>query len=228
MQAIVVSDDPDEKDVLTFLLRKVGIAVASSSDLDRILGNWTDHPADFLVLSLFQRGDYLAQVEKIRSVTQSPLVMITDSIPEDAYCKLLESGADGVLVRPVSPRVISAHVKALIKRSGTIPSFILPTLDLRDISLDPSNRTVTLFGEDPVRLTALEFRLLYTLMVNRGQVMPLDIIVERVWGYTGKGNQELVRGLVSRLRRKIELRPEEHQFLETIPGVGYRFVEDEL
>jgi DNA-binding response OmpR family regulator len=228
MQAVVVSDDPDEKDVLTFLLRKVGLAVASTSDLDRILKTWTDHPADLIVISFFRSSDLVSLIDNIRGITQVPVIIITDPIAEALYCELIERGTDGVLTRPVSHRVISAHIKALIKRSQTIPGFVFPTLDLADISLDPSNRMVTVFEEEPTRLTALEFRLLYTLMTNRGQVIPLDIIVERVWGYTGKGNQDLVRGLVSRLRKKIELYPEQHKFLETIPGVGYRFADEKL
>jgi DNA-binding response OmpR family regulator len=144
------------------------------------------------------------------------------------YCQLLEGGVDAVLKRPVSPRVITAHIKAILRRSPTIPSFVFPTLDLEEISLDPSTRMVKIPGKEPCRLTQLEFRLLYTLMTNRGQVIPLDVIVERVWGYSGKGNQDLVRGLISRLRRKIETDPEGRKFLETISGVGYRFVIDDI
>lgn len=54
----------------------------------------------------------------------------------------------------------------------------------------------------------------------------MDVIVERVWGYTGEGNDDLVRGLISRLRRKIEPNGETDQFIETIPGIGYRFTID--
>ena len=110
-----------------------------------------------------------------------------------------------------------------MRRSASIPSFVLPTLALDQITLDPSIRSVSVAGGEARRLTQLEFRLLYTLMTNRGQVVPLDVIVERVWGYTGEGNQDLVRGLISRLRRKIEPDPNSSHFIETIPGVGYRF-----
>jgi DNA-binding response OmpR family regulator len=75
----------------------------------------------------------------------------------------------------------------------------------------------------PQRLTQLEFRLLYVLMTNRDQVIPSDIIVERVWGYTGTGSRELVRNLVSRLRSKIEVDPGNPAYIQTVPGVGYQF-----
>jgi DNA-binding response OmpR family regulator len=228
MQAIIISEDEDDRDVLIYVLRKAGLAVASSSSLERVLKNWTDHPADLLILSTEGNAQLLDSIEAIRLIAQIPVIFIVEEISEKLYCGLLENGTDVVLRRPVSPRVISAHVKAIIRRSSAIPSFVIPTLDLKEISLDPSTRTVVVFERDPVRLTQLEFRLLYTLMINRGQVIPLDVIVERVWGYTGKGNQDLVRGLISRLRRKLEADPGGQHFLETVSGVGYRFVIDEI
>ena len=82
---------------------------------------------------------------------------------------------------------------------------------------------VTVLEQPSRRLTQLEFRLLYVLMVNQEQVIPVDVIVERVWGYTGQGSRELVRGLVSRLRRKIEPDVRQPRFIQNVPGVGYRF-----
>jgi DNA-binding response OmpR family regulator len=65
-------------------------------------------------------------------------------------------------------------------------------------------------------------------MLNRGQVLPTEIIVEKVWGYTTEDNRDLVRGLVSRLRHKIEPNPDKPIYLETHPGIGYRFMIDEI
>lgn len=228
MQAIIISEDEDDRDVLIYILRKAGLAVASSSSLERVLKSWTDHPADLMVFSSEGKSELLKAIEDIRLIAHIPVIFVVEEISEKQYCDLLEKGADIVLKRPVSPRVISAHVKAIIRRSSTIPSFVFPTLDLKEISLDPSTRMVKVTGKEPCRLTQLEFHLLYTLMINRGQVIPLDVIVERVWGYSGKGNQDLVRGLISRLRRKIETDPGGQQFLETISGVGYRFVIDTI
>jgi DNA-binding response OmpR family regulator len=228
MHAIVVADDPDEKSVLTFILRNEGLAVASSSDHERVLKNWTEHPADLMVVALTEAREPVRVVEAVREITQIPLLMMIDSPSERLLCQLLRSGADVILNRPVSPAIFAAQVGTLIRRSASIPSFVLPELTLDEITLDPSTRTVTVPGEEPRRLTQLEFRLLYTLMTNRGQVIPLDVLVERVWGYTGEGNQDLVRGLISRLRRKIESGSEESRFIETIPGVGYRFIVDTI
>ena len=108
-------------------------------------------------------------------------------------------------------------------RSGAVPTFVLPRLDLERIALDPAARTVAVAGREARRLTQLEFRLLYVLMTNREQVIPTGVIVERVWGFSGEGDRDLVRGLVSRLRRKIELDPENPCFVQTVSGAGYMF-----
>ncbi len=224
MQAIVVANDQDEKEILGFILRRDGLAVASSSDPQRVLKNWSEHPADLMVVAVVEGAKPEAIVDTVRAVTQVPLLVVVDSRSERMLCDLLKRGADVVLSRPVSPQVLLAYVQAIMRRSGSVPSFVLPTLALDVITLDPSTHCVTVSGGEPRRLTQLEFRLLYTLMTNRGQVVPLDVIVERVWGYTGEGNQDLVRGLISRLRRKIEPDPEGSHFIETIPGIGYRFI----
>jgi DNA-binding response OmpR family regulator len=102
----------------------------------------------------------------------------------------------------------------------------VPTLDLHEIALDPTTRSVRLADAVPRRLTQLEFRLLYLLMTHRGQVLPTDLIVERVWGYSGEGDRDLVRGLISRLRKKIEADPDSPVYIQTVPGIGYLFALD--
>jgi DNA-binding response OmpR family regulator len=103
----------------------------------------------------------------------------------------------------------------------------LPTLSISGLSLDPATRTAQATDQSPKRLTHLEFRLLYTLMIHNGQVIPTETIVEQVWGYDGRGDKELVRGLVRRLRAKIEPEPHEPRYILTTPGVGYCFASNE-
>lgn len=228
MQAILIADNQDEKEVLIFLLRRAGLAVAASSDVQRVLKNWTDHPSDLMILVVPDDKDPQKILDEIRSITQVPLLMILEHPSERVLCELLTHGADIVLTRPLSHQLLNAHIQALTRRSASIPSFVLPSLELDEITLDPSTRTVSVANQGSRRLTQLEFRLLYTLMTNRGQVIPTEVLVERVWGYTGEGNRDLVRGLISRLRQKIEPDPESPHFLETITGVGYRFIVDHV
>jgi DNA-binding response OmpR family regulator len=156
------------------------------------------------------------------------LLLIVEQLSEAAKMHALNQGADVVLTRPVSTGMIVAQANALGRRVQSVPNFVLPRLELEQLSLDPSVRTVTVGGSEPQRLTRLEFQLLYVLMTNRGHVVPAEVLVERVWGYSGEGDRDLVRGLVSRVRQKLQSGPNGTEFIETIPGVGYRFTSDEL
>jgi DNA-binding response OmpR family regulator len=226
MQAILVASEQDERDVLAFVLRHAGLAVASSTGLPGVLATWLDRPADMIVAAFGDGRALSKDVSAIRAVTDVPLLVIVDPLGEDRMCDLIRAGADLVLPRPVSPMILGAYAQALLRRSGAAPAFSLPTLTLKDIGLDPATRTVIVEGGEPRRLTQLEFRLLYLLMTNRGQVLPADTIVERVWGYSGEGDRDLVRGLISRLRRKIEADVEKPRFIQTVPGIGYLFAGD--
>jgi DNA-binding response OmpR family regulator len=159
----------------------------------------------------------------IRTMSQAPLLLLHDAMTEDETCELLDAGVDLILERPYSPRILARYVTVFLRRAGSVPVSILTAIQANNIKLDPGTRTVTLVDQLPQQLTPLEFRLLYVLMTNADQVIPIDVIIERVWGYNGEGNRELVRGLVRRLRRKIEPDPQHTQFIHNHPGVGYRF-----
>jgi DNA-binding response OmpR family regulator len=228
MNVVVIAPDADERDILTYVLRHAGMAVASSGDHKRLLSKWEDHPADVIVIAFSETVNLVETTTEVREITQVPLLLICDFLPERHITTALQAGADVVLNRPTSAQMIAAQVTSMMRRANAIPAFVLPSLNLGVIVLDPSSRTVTLEDREPKRLTQLEFRLLYALMNNRGQVLPTDVIVEKVWGYSGEGNRDLVRGLISRLRQKIEPTPESTKFLETLSGVGYRFTIDDI
>jgi DNA-binding response OmpR family regulator len=131
-------------------------------------------------------------------------------------------GADLVVVRPYSARLLIHQLRALSRRSRGSHLLSMPPLTYGSITLDPANRTAQVADGAPRHLTQLEFRLLHTLMLHQGQTLTTEAIVDRVWGYSADGNLELVRGLVSRLRAKIEEEPKNPLYIITVPGVGYR------
>ncbi len=223
MQALLVAPNLDEQDILSFIIKHAGLSVANGRDLTRIAQKWLERPADLIVIAVNQGSSLLEGLTELRLITQIPCIVIVEPPPEEELCQLLHAGADLVLSRPVAPRVLSEYVRALMRRVNTVPTFVLPRLNVAEVKLEPDARTVTVLGQEPRRLTQLEFRLLYVLMVNREQVVPVDVIVERVWGYTGQGSRELVRGLISRLRHKIEPDFAAPRFIENVPGIGYRF-----
>jgi DNA-binding response OmpR family regulator len=222
MHALLIAQDPDEAAVLSFVLQRAGLTASKADALERVLHTGPDEPSELVVLAA-RENPPIAQIRRFRAQTQALLLVITGQIDEHVHIDLIEAGADLIVPRPYSARLLSAQIRALVRRAGGAPFFTLPILNMADLILDPASRTVQVGSQDPKRLTHLEFRLLYTLMINHDQVIPTESLVEHVWGYTGEGDRDLVRGLVSRLRAKVEANPREPRYVVTSPGVGYSF-----
>lgn len=224
MHAMLFSPYIEEASVLNLLLQKAGFTVRTVHNLDQAINAWPEQPADFVLITLPENiARAKKHIENIRLHTVIPICIISDPINEGVQVELLESGADLVIQRPFGIRFLHAQIKALLRRSAGIPFFSLPTLSQQDVVLDPSMHTVKVGENQAKRLTQLEFRLLYTLMTNVGQILPTEQIVEHVWGYSGEGNRDLVRGLVQRLRSKVEPNPRQPRYVLTEPGIGYYF-----
>ena len=225
MQAMLFSPHIEEASVLNLILQRVGFTVRTVHNLDQASDAWPEQSADFVLITLQDDiSKALKHIENISLHTVIPICVISDPVNESVLVNLLEAGADIVIQRPFGIRFLQAQIKALLRRSAGIPFFSLPILSQHDVVLDPSIRTVKVGDEQEKHLTQLEFRLLYTLMTNVGQIIPTEQIVEHVWGYSGEGNRDLVRGLVQRLRAKIEPVSGKPRYVLTEPGIGYYFV----
>ncbi len=224
MRAVLFSYNLDEGAVLHLVLQRAGFEPHRASDLPKMIREWLDRPADLVVISF--GGDVRVQtslIESLRSQTLVPVVIIADPLIEDLQVALLESGADLIVERPYNPRYLIAQIRALMRRAAGLPFFSLPILSQSGVMIDPSARTIQVDGGEVKRLTQLEFRLLFTLMTHAGRVIPSETLVEYVWGYSGEGNRGLVRGLVQRLRTKVEPDPAAPKYILTEAGIGYRF-----
>lgn len=222
MHALLIADRPDETAVLSLLLQLTGLTTSTGRDLDRALAQRTAHPADLIVVAL-QTQDPRAVVRRVRATSMVPLVLIVEVPHEDQLIALLNTGADLVVPRPYNVYLLSAQIRALLRRAQGVAFTELPTLTVGPVTVDPAARSVQVAGSAPQRLTSLEFRLLYTLMLHRDQVLSPDMIVARVWVEDSEGDQSLVRGLVSRLRAKVEPVRHAPRYIVTIPGQGYVF-----
>lgn len=222
MQALLACDDTDETAILSLVLQLTGLTVNVTGDLNRAIRRWSERPADLVMLAL-RGGSTAEMVRYVRRHTEVPLMVISGTHDEGALCRLFEAGADVVVPRPYGSSLLVAQLRAFLRRSRGTPVIGLPTLGAGKLSLDSSTRQVKVEGRPSRRLTQLEFRMLYVLMMHRGQTLSPETIVERVWGYNEEGSMELVRGLISRLRAKVELDPKSPQYIITVPGAGYRF-----
>jgi DNA-binding response OmpR family regulator len=223
METIVISQDAQERDMIAFILRQVGTKIVQKTEAKEVIDNWMEAPAALLVIVSTGIERTIRDLKSIRGVSEVPIIVIAETLSNTQTVDLLTAGADLALPMPIHPRLLTAYTHALLRRARVAPLLATPMLDLETIALNPSTRSVRVHGKEAQRLTQLEFQLLYVLMTNRGLAIPTDVLVERVWGYSEKGNRELVRGLVSRVRAKIERDPSSPEFIHTIPGMGYLF-----
>lgn len=221
MEALLLSHNSDESAALRLALQRAGCFVRISMDFEKIITDWRENTADLIVLTFPKQEVPLSTIKQLRAFTPVPFVVVTEYKTEDAFVAMLDAGIDLVLFRPFSTRVFIAQVRALLRRASGVPLFSLPILTKGDIVLEPSERAVKIKDKTSQRLTQLEFRLLYILMVNAGQTLSSDRVIEYVWGYSGKGSRDLVRGLIKRLRSKIEEDPQNPRYILTVTGAGY-------
>lgn len=222
MKALIVDDDRVLADVVAFTLRREGYNVILAYDGATALARWKEHNPDLIVLDVnMPKMDGFAVCQKIRENTNTPIILLTVRGEEDDIVRGLNLGADDYIVKPFSPRQLVARANAVLRRAGQ--SIISPALKVGDLSFEPRSRQVVIAEGEPISLTPLENRLLEYLMLNAGQVLTTDAIIDHVWGPSG-GDRDMLRQLVRRLRNKIEPDPTDPSIIKTIPGLGYGVV----
>ncbi len=161
--------------------------------------------------------------------TYTPILMLTAKSEELDVVLGLELGADDYVTKPFSVRELIARIKALFRRidadrqsAGRLAT--TETLTFGELAIHPGKRRVTLRNQ-LVELTAKEYDLLELFARNPGYVYNRSELLEQVWGYHFDGYAHTVNSLINRLRRKIEIDPSKPVYIETVWGVGYRFVE---
>lgn len=224
MQVLLFAFHPEESAILSVLLSQAGFEVHLTKHLKPFVENWPEQPLDLICAALnTEHEKEISAIRQFRGQTVVPIVVIIEPISEDAEIALLDAGVDLIITRPFGFRSLIAKIRALQRRTSGLPYHSLPVMKKGSLILDPSNRTVKVLDNDAQKLTQLEFRLLYVLITHSGQIIPTNNIVEHVWGYSGEENRELVRGLVQRLRSKVEIDKRNPKYILTERGIGYYF-----
>jgi len=214
---LVIEDDEDIRTVVTTRLRRAGYETTIAADgKDGLRHFYGDRP-DLVVLDVAMPiMDGWQVLERLREISDVPVLILTAAAQERDKLRGLRSGADDYITKPFSPRELMARVKAVLRRSEESPA--KPRLlDVDGYEIDGGKRTVTTPASVVVEPTAKEFDLLWFLAENAGLAMSRSQILEGVWGYEYFGETRTVDVHIRQLRKKIEGIP-----IETVWGVGYR------
>jgi two-component system, OmpR family, response regulator len=220
MRVLVVEDEPDTAQALTWGLRAEGYFVDTADNGVDGLWKATQNPHDVIILDVMlpgMDGYQMCRALRERGIW-TPILMLT-ALDEDLdHAEGLDSGADDYLPKPFSYLVLLAHLRSLTRRTlGARPT----VLAAAGLALDPAARTVTRHGV-ALELTPREVAVLEYLLRAAGRVVSKPELLEHCWDVNYDGDPAVVQVLVHRLRRKIEA-PDEGggPVIETVRGQGY-------
>jgi DNA-binding response OmpR family regulator len=225
-RVLVVEDENDIAGLVKHTLERSGDAVVEiASSGDQALKLASEQTPDLIVLDLnlpVLGGLEVCRLLRTRPATaKTPIIMLTARTTEGDRVQGLDAGADDYITKPFSPRELAARVRAVLRRGRPDDPGPPPIYRGEHLVADFDAVSIAVDGA-PIRLTRREFELLKYLVENRNRVLSRDRLLERVWGYDRMIETRSVDVHVGRLRGK--LGPAGKQ-IETVVGLGYRFIE---
>jgi DNA-binding response OmpR family regulator len=223
---LVVDDEPKVVKLARDYLEKNGFRVVSTGEGNTALAMARRERPDLIILDLMLPGmDGREVCRSLRRETEVPIIMLTALSEESDQIVGLEIGADDYITKPFSPRTLVARVRAVLRRSqGRLRAPAI--LRSGGLEIDLAGHQVKLDGK-AVHLTPNEFKTLSLLARHPGQIFSREQLSDEMHGITISGFDRSVDSHIKNLRRKIETDPAQPRFIETVYGVGYRFVEQD-
>jgi two-component system phosphate regulon response regulator PhoB len=221
---LIVEDEPDVARLLRYNLEREGFRITAIADGSLTLAEMRRDPADLVILDLMLPGmdglEICRQLRRHEKYSSIPILILTARSDEADRVVGLELGADDYVTKPFSMRELIARVRALLRRHEPVPQ--KNSLLHGEIHIDPAAHAVSVSGRH-VELSALEFRLLHYLAAHPGMVFSRDHLLDRVWGNDRTVTPRSVDVYIRRVREKIEPKPQDPMYVQTVHGVGYRF-----
>lgn len=222
---LVVDDEKKILDVVKAYLVKEGFEVVTASDGPAALDLFNKELFHLIILDLMLpkiSGEEICN--RIRAVSDIPIIMLTAKAEEDNKIEGLSIGADDYLTKPFSVRELVLRVRALIRRSYRDTSPLTDRLIINngDLEVDVKGMLVKKQGVE-VNLTTHEFKVLIALLTNPGQVFSRAQLVSKAFGMDYEGFDRTIDTYIKNLRQKIEDNPREPKYILTIYRMGYKF-----
>ncbi|HEV3318821.1 MAG TPA: response regulator transcription factor [Solirubrobacteraceae bacterium] len=219
---LLVDDDEVTRELVRGVLERSGHDVSEAVDGRTGLRELYAASPDLVILDVeMPELDGWATLERIRDMSDVPVLMLTARETELERVRGLKGGADDYVIKPFGHQELAARVQALLRRTGDREIAPETYADAR-LQIDFARRTVR-YGEREVTLTPLEFRLLQTFVRNPNQVLSRDQLLELVWGDALAVSPEQVKLYVGYLRRKLDPDAPATTPIETVRGFGYMY-----
>jgi DNA-binding response OmpR family regulator len=223
---LLVDDEPKVVRLARDYLEKNGFRVVTAGDGISALAMARREKPDLVILDLLLPGmDGREVCRELRRQSDVPIIMLTALAEESDQIVGLELGADDYISKPFSPRALVARVRAALRRSrGQVRSPAI--LRSGELEVDLKQYTVSLSG-NMLHLTPNEFKLLAVLARHPGQTLTREQLLDELHGIALAGIDRSVDSHIKNLRRKLEADPDGPRFIETVYGIGYRFLDQD-
>ena len=226
MQRILVCDDePQTVRALRVILRDAGYTIAAAETLAESLDLAAREPLDGAIIDLvLPDGSGIELCSQLRSWSTMPIIVLSALDEEEQKVQALRAGADDYVTKPFSGRELVARLEAVFRR--VVDADHEGILQVKGLEINFAAHRVLERGKE-IRLTPIEFELLSLLVRNRGRLITTRALLSEVWGPAHVNDIPLLRTHIANLRHKIERvgKGTNWRYIETEPGVGYRFRE---
>ena len=220
VRVLAVDDDPDDLRYVRDILTKSGYAPVVTGDPEEAIRLMEQERPELVLLDLILPGiDAIELMRDILAVGEVPVIFLSAYGREEVVAKAFEMGASDYVAKPFSPTELSARIKAALRRRvAAEPS---EPFKLGDLTIDYAQRKAFIGGH-PVKLTAIEYRMLAELSANGGRVLTYEHLLNRVWGERRRTDIRPMRTIVNKLRHKLGEDASNPKYIFTEPRVGFR------
>ncbi len=227
-KVLIVDDEPQILRALRAGLLAHGYDVVSAADGEEALDKAATELPDAVILDLnLPKLSGLDVCRGLREWSSVPIIVLSVRDAEHDKVTALDLGADDYLTKPFGADELLARLRVALRHAARVAGPVEPVVRVGAVTIDLA-RHIAKRGEEEVRLTATEYKLLAYLATNAGRVLTHTLILEHVWGPGYESETQNLRVYVSQLRRKLDPDSAQPQMITTEPGVGYRFIADEV
>ena len=226
---LIISNSLKTGPLWAYTLQENKFDVVLEHDPTRTLRQWADESPNLVLFDVNDPGTVVLNIiRNLREESNVPVLLLTSTKPEEYILEAYEAGVDECIIKPISPSLFHAKIKAWLRRSWSVPMDVLDPLRVGNVYLVPAERQVMVGNGMPIHLTNLEMRLLYIMMNRPSRTVAAEDLIQRVWGYNGDADNTVLKNVIYRLRRKLEANQANPVIIHTVAGIGYKFAPSEL